>query len=184
MKRRRFIIFILSLSVLPFNVMADQMEQLALKQLPVIAELYADGYARLVKDSLKAKTLYKDKEGECTIITSFKMEAFNGAPNYTQFVSFFNCPIVHRLLPANKKLFMSDMFRFYMGEPVLDITTAVIKNDLIQINGFSASTNKTVVTVFEPSAGPGWWQLRQEKPVEKKIEKEQAGDTSWPSDSD
>lgn len=158
--RKLVIIFLFALSL---NVNAEQLEKLALKQLPKIAALYADGYARLVKASLKAKLLYKDKEGECTIITAFKMEAFNGAPNFTQFISFFNCPTVHRVLRPNKKLFMSDMFRFYMGEPYLDISTARINGDYIQVKGRSIRKKTPVVTIFEPSPGPGWWQLKKPK---------------------
>ncbi len=159
---------------LSLNIYADPLEKLALKELPKIAALYADGYARLDKKSLKTKLLYKDKEGECTILTSFKMEGFNGAPNFTQFVSFFNCPIVHRVLPANKKLFMSDMFRFYMGEPYLDISTAVIKGDQIEVKGRSMSKKKPVMILFEPSAGPGWWQLKKPEPKPKPEEKDEA----------
>lgn len=158
--RKLVIIFLFALSL---NVNAEQLEKLALTQLPKIAALYADGYARLVKGSLKAKLLYKDKEGECTIITAFKMEAFNGAPNFTQFISFFNCPTVHRVLRPNKKLFMSDMFRFYMGEPYLDISTARINGDYIQVKGRSIRKKTPVVTIFEPSPGPGWWQLKKPK---------------------
>ena len=161
-----FIIFALSL-----NVHANELEKQALKQLPKIASLYADGYAHLVKASLKAKLLYKDKEGECTIITSFKMEAFNGASNFTQFISFFNCPSVHRVLRPNKTLFMSDMFRFFMGEPYLDISTAQINGDYIQVDGRSTSKKTSVVTIFEPSPGPGWWQLKKPK-IEAKMEED------------
>jgi len=162
--QKLLIFFLFTLSL---NVHADQLEKLALKQLPKIAALYADGYARLVKTSLKTKLLYKDKEGECTIITSFKMEAFNGAPNFTQFVSFFNCPSVHRVLRPNKKLFMSDMFRFYMGEPYLDISTAVINGDQIRVKGRSSSKKAPVMAVFEPSPGPGWWQFKETRPMLK-----------------
>ena len=151
-----FFLFTVSLTV-----QANELEKLALEELPAIAALYADGYARLVKDSLAVKTLYHDKEGECTLIASFKMEAFNGAPNFTQFVGFFNCPIVHRVLRPNKKLFMSDLLRFYMGEPELDISTAAIKDSQITIQGLAHKTKRPVTAIFEASGGPGWWRLKQ-----------------------
>lgn len=163
--------------ILSVNVQADQLEKQVLKELPKIAALYADGYARLVKDSLRTKLLYKDKEGECTIITSFKMEAFNGAPNFTQFVSFFNCPTVHRVLKPNKTLFMSDMFRFFMGEPYLDISTAIIKGDQIQVNGRSVSKKIPMMILFEPSPGPGWWKLKESK---KEVFKEEPDEVLSP----
>ncbi len=154
-------IITLLIFLLSWNVGANELEKLALQELPGIAALYADGYARLVKDSLAVKTLYHDKEGECTLVASFKMEAFNGAPNFTQFVSFFNCPTVLRVLRPNKKLFMSDMLRFYMGEPELDIATAVIEGNQIQIQGLAHKTKRPVTAMFEPSGGPGWWRLKQ-----------------------
>lgn len=156
---RKLIICVLI--VLASHSHADELEELALRELPKIAALYADGYARLVKDSLKAKLLYKDKEGECTIITTFKMEGFSGAPNFTQFVGLFNCPTFHRLLKPNRKLFMSDMYRFYMGEPYLDVATAVTEGNLIKVKGLSHKTKRPVTAVFEPSGGPGWWRLKQ-----------------------
>jgi len=156
---RSLLVFCL-LMVMPV-IQANELEKQALRELPAIAALYADGYARLVKDSVRAKLLYQDKEGECTVITAFKMEAFNGAANFTQFVSFFNCPSVHRVLRPNKKLFMSDLFRFYMGEPYLDISTALIKGEQIQVKGRAQGNKVDVMTYFEPSPGPGWWQLKE-----------------------
>ena len=147
--------------LLAFNVSADPLEQRALQELPKIAALYADGYARLVKDSLRAKLLYKDKEGECTIISSFRMEGFSGAPNFTQFVALFNCPTFHRLIKPRRKLFMSDLYRFFMGEPLLDISTTEIDGNLIKVKGMSKKTNRPVTAIFEPSGGPGWWRLKQ-----------------------
>ena len=140
---------------------ADELEKRVLKELPKIANLYADGYAHLVKDSLKVKLLYKDKEGECTLIASFKMEGFSAAPNYTQFIGFFNCPTFHPLLKSNRKIFLSDLYRFFMGEPFLDISTAVVEGNLIKLQGLSHKTKRPVTAIFEPSGGPGWWQLKQ-----------------------
>lgn len=162
------ILSIIFFCMMSLGLHADELEKLALQQLPEIAALYADGYARLVEDSLAVKTLYHDKEGECTLIAAFKMEAFNGAPNFTQFVSFFNCPIVHRVLRPNKKLFMSDLFRFYMGEPYLDISTAVIDGDQIRVKGRSAGNKSSLMTIFEPSTGPGWWRLKETQQMEIK----------------
>lgn len=154
-------LFTLLCLLLAWPVHAGELEKLALRELPGIAALYADGYARLVKDSLKARLLYKDKQGECTVMATFKMEAFDGAANFTQFVGFFNCPIFHRLLKPNKKLFLSDLYRFYMGEPELDISHATINDNLIKIPGRSRKMKKAVTAVFEPSGGPGWWRLKQ-----------------------
>ena len=143
------------------NVYADELEALALKELPAIAAVYADGYAHLDKSSLKTKLVYKDKEGECTILATFRMEGFGGAPTYTQFVGLFNCPSFHRLIKSNKKLFLSDMYRFYMGEPYLDIDSASIDDNLIKVQGMSHKTKRPVTAIFEPSRGPGWWRLKQ-----------------------
>lgn len=165
------ILSVIFFCMLSFSLHANELETLALKQLPKIAALYADGYARLVKDSLQAKLLYKDKEGECTLISSFKMEGFSGAPNYTQFVGFFNCPTFHRLIKPNRKLFLSDMYRFFMGEPYLDISTAVISGDEIRVKGQSAGNKTSVITRFEPSPGPGWWQLKQQTQTQTQTEK-------------
>ena len=149
------------LLVLPFLAQANELERWTLKELPKVAALYADGYARLVQDSLKVKLLYKDKEGECTLVASFKMEGFSAVPNYTQFVAFYNCPTFHKLERPNKKVFMSDLFRFFVGEPYLDITTATIDGNLIKINGVSKKNRRPVVAIFDPSGGPGWWRLKQ-----------------------
>ena len=154
-------LFILSGLLISFTAIADPLEQMALKELPRIASLYADGYARLDKRSLKAKLLYKDKEGECTVITSFRMGGFSSGPNFTQFVGFFNCPTFHQLIEPNRKLFLSDLYRFFIGEPQLDIMTTVIKGNLIRIKGMSRKSKRPVVAIFEPSGGPGWWRLKQ-----------------------
>lgn len=166
------ILSIIFFCILSFTVHAGELEKQVLVQLPKIAALYADGYARLVKDSLEAKLLYKDKEGECTIIAAFKMEGFNGAPNFTQFISFFNCPSFNRVLVPNKKLFMSDMYRFYLGEPYLDISTAVINGDEIQVKGISTRKKISVITRFEPSPGPGWWQLNKQRQTKIEVNNE------------
>ena len=156
--RKIFTVLLVFISV---NIHADELEKLALQELPKIAALYADGYAKLVKDSLKVKLLYKDKEGECTLITSFRMEGFSAAPNFTQFVGFFNCPTFHRLIKPNRKLFMSDLYRFYLGEPELDISSSLIEGNLIRVKGLSRKTKRPVLAIFEPSGGPGWWRLKQ-----------------------
>lgn len=147
--------------LLTFGVSAESLEQRALKELPKIAALYADGYARLEKNSLKARLLYKDKEGECTIISSFRMKGFSSAPNFTQFVAFFNCPTFHQLVKANRKIFMSDLYRFFMGEPQLDISTTEVDGNLIKVKGMSQKSKRPVTAIFEPSGGPGWWRLKQ-----------------------
>lgn len=152
---------VLLFCLLSMNVSAEPLEQLALKELPKIAALYADGYAKLVKDSLKAKLLYKDKEGECTVITSFRMEGFSSTPNFTQFIGFFNCPTFHPLVKPRRQLFMSDLYRFFMGEPQLDIATTTIDGNLIKVKGMSIKTKRPVTAIFEPSGGPGWWRLKQ-----------------------
>ena len=154
-------LYILLFASLSWGVHADELEALALKELPVIAALYADGYAQLDKRSLKTKLVYKDKEGECTILATFKMEGFGGAPTYTQFIGLFNCPSFHRLIKPNTKLFLSDLYRFYMGEPYLDIDTATIEDNLIKVQGMSHKTKRPVTAIFEPSGGPGWWRLKQ-----------------------
>lgn len=153
--------FAIMLVFISWNAHADPLEKRALRELPKIAALYADGYARLVKDSLKAKLLYKDKQGECTLLASFRMEGFSGAPNFTQFVGFFNCPTFHRLVKPNRKLFLSDLYRFFMGEPQLDISTTEVDGNLIKVKGLSKKTKRPVVAIFEPSGGPGWWRLKK-----------------------
>ena len=140
---------------------ADQEERLVLQELEKIASLYADGYAKLDKESLQVKLVYKDKEGECTLIGTFKMTGFSAAANFTQFVGFFNCPTFRPLIKSNRKLFLSDLYRFYVGEPELDISKTIVDGNLIKIEGISHSTKRPVVAVFEPSGGPGWWRLKQ-----------------------
>ncbi|MDH5446225.1 MAG: hypothetical protein OEY52_11770 [Gammaproteobacteria bacterium] len=155
--------WLLALLLLAFNVNAETLEARVLKELPKIAALYADGYARLDKKSLKVKLLYKDKEGECTLISSFKMEGFSHGPNFTQFIGFFNCPTFHQLVTPNRKIFLSDLYRFYIGEPELDISTTQIEGNLIKLKGLSRKTQRPVEATFEPSGGPGWWRLKQVK---------------------
>lgn len=155
------LLFILLILLPGLNANAGSLEQQASQELPKIAALYADGYARLVKDSLKVKLLYQDKEGECTLIASFRMEGFSAVPNFTQFVGFFNCPTFNRLIRPNRKLFMSDLYRFYMGEPELDIATTVVEGNLIKVQGMSHKTKRPVTAIFEPSGGPGWWRLKR-----------------------
>ena len=157
MKRILLFLFLFS----PLLATADELEQLALKELPKIAALYADGYAELDRTSLQARLLYRDKEGECTLVTSFRMTNFSATPNFTQFVGFFNCPTFHKLVTPNRRLFLSDLYRFFIGEPELDIKTSKIDGNLIRINGMSHKTRRPVTAIFEPSGGPGWWKLKQ-----------------------
>lgn len=129
-------------------------EYIAFKsQIESVAELYGDGYAKFLPNSIKTIDVTNAENGYCVTLVSFYMEGFSRGNNAAQFIVFLNCRSKKGDYDENDRFVKNviGIHPFYFFRDSLDLSTASYSGRLVSIKSKKGNiknfTNK----------GSIWW---------------------------
>jgi hypothetical protein len=124
------------LAFLSFGASAN--EDSIKKRVGAISELYSDGYAKLLPESIKNQTLKSENGKSCVNLVSFFMEGFSGGNNSSQFLLFLSCSN-----NGNGEPSILGVHPLYHFRNSYDLTTATYKEKVITISSPKGNINFT-----------------------------------------
>jgi hypothetical protein len=128
-------------------------------QIKEISQLYNDGYATFLPNTIRSKVVIDVKTGSCVKMATFFMEGFTQGNNISQFVVFFRCKKVNGDYDTDykHKESVTGVFPIALFKNSLDLNTAAYSS-MNTISIKSKSGNK----VIDFHHTGRWWQQKQQ----------------------